>query len=612
MSMSSSAISQQQNKRDRFVYPDDRAIEKPFNWRIMVRLLHYVKPYRWTYLPVAILSLLLSTAVKLAVPFLIGYAVDYALRPQNVNLLTTLIITIAILYILQGFFNMLRIRFTTILGQNVVFDLRKKLFNHVENLSFRFFDKRTEGSIIVRLNNDVNSLQELFTNGLINIVMDLIMLFGIISMLFILNVKLTIAVMIVLPIMVLLSTKMRRKIRKGWQRVRLIQSRMNSHYNEAIQGIRETQTFVQEKENIKYFKGMNQRNTNALYQSTRLSSLLPPFVEVTGAVGTAALFWYGAHLLQAGEISIGIIVAFASYIGNFWEPISRLGNIYNQLLRAMASSERIFEFMDEKPHIKEMPDAKPLVVNQGKVTFDQVQFAYEKDRVALKEFSLHVDAGETVALVGHTGSGKTTVVNLLCRFYDPSSGRILIDHQDITKVTNASLRENISLVMQDSFLFSGTIMDNIRYGRLDATDEEVIAAAKAVHADSFIMQLPYGYQTEVEERGRMLSVGQRQLISFARALLAEPKILILDEATSSIDTETEVKIQKGMKELINNRTSFIVAHRLSTIQNADKIVVLDHGEIVEIGNHELLMAKNGVYANLVKVQNRFLEEDKGV
>ncbi|WP_407267890.1 ABC transporter ATP-binding protein [Radiobacillus sp. PE A8.2] len=594
-------------RRDRFVYPDDNAIEKPFNWWIMVQLLKYIKPYLFSYFPIAVITLLLSTAVKLVVPFIIGYAVDYALRPRDVSLLTTLVITIAVLYLLQCVVNVIRIRYTTILGQNVVYDIREKLFKHVENLSFRFFDKRTEGSVIVRLNNDVNSLQELFTNGLINILMDVIMLIGIVSMLFYLNGKLAFAVMIVVPIMFLLSTKMRRKIRRGWQRVRLFQSRMNSHYNESIQGIRETQTFVQEEENINYFKGINQRNTDALRYSTKISSMLPPFVEVTGAFGTAALFWYGAHLLQAEEISIGIIVAFASYIGNFWQPISRLGMIYNQLLRVMASSERIFEFLDERPQIKEQPSAKPLAVNGGNVTFDKVGFSYETNRTALTDFTLQVEAGETVALVGHTGSGKTTVVNLLCRFYDTSSGRILIDNQDITKVTINSLRRNISLVMQDAFLFSGTIMENIRYGRLDASDDEVMEAAKAVQADSFIKQLPNGYETEVEERGKMLSVGQRQLISFARALLADPKILILDEATSSIDTETEMKIQNGMEKLMNNRTSFVVAHRLSTIENADKIVVLDHGEIVEIGNHKSLMEKQGVYANLVKMQNRFLK-----
>ncbi|MDC3416012.1 ABC transporter ATP-binding protein [Aquibacillus salsiterrae] len=608
MNGSAEAIENQHTskKRDRFVYPNDNAIEKPFNWSIMVKLLQFIKPYRRTYLPIAIISLLLSTAVKLVIPFLIGYGVDYALRPKDVDLLTTLVITIAILYLLQGIFNMFRIRYTTTLGQSVVLDLRKKLFSHVENLSFRFFDKRSEGSVIVRLNNDVNSLQDLFTNGLINIIMDMIMLVGIITILFFLNVKLTIAVMVVVPIMAFLSTKVRRKIRRGWQRVRLYQSVMNSHYNECIQGIRETQTFVQENENIGYFKGLNMRNTKALRQATKMSAILPPAVEVTGAIGTAALFWYGAHLLQAGEISIGIIVAFASYIGNFWQPISRLGQIYNQLLKVMASSERIFEFLAEKPQVTDKKDAKELQVNQGKVTFDQVKFAYEKDRVALTDFSLEVNPGDTVALVGHTGSGKSTVINLLCRFYDTTSGKILIDDQDIKDVTIASLRKNMSLVMQDTFLFSGTIMENIRYGRLDATDEEVIEAAKAVHADSFIKQLANGYHTEVEERGRMLSVGQRQLISFARALLAEPKILILDEATSSIDTETEMKIQDGMKTLINNRTSFIVAHRLSTIQNADKIVVLNQGEIVEIGNHDSLLERDGVYANLIKVQNRFL------
>jgi ATP-binding cassette subfamily B protein len=386
------------------------------------------------------------------------------------------------------------------------------------------------------------------------------------------------------------------------------QSRINSHLNESIQGIRVTQAYTQEKDNMKYFDGMNKINRFAWNLASGLNQSFGPIIEITGAVGYCILFWYGAHLVQSGEISIGVLVGFATYIGHFWDPINRLGQMYSQVLIAMASSERIFEFIDEQPSVAENKLAPELPPIKGHIQLENLVFEYEPGRPALKGINLEVQAGQSIALVGHTGSGKSTIINLISRFYDPVEGRILIDGHAIRDVTIQSLRSQIGIVLQDTFIFSGTIRDNIRFGRLDATDEEVELAAKAVNADDFIVQLKDGYDTEVQERGNVLSMGQRQLISFARALLANPRILILDEATASIDTETELKIQEALKILLSGRTSFIIAHRLSTIRNADNIVVLDHGRLMEMGSHEQLIAEKGIYYGLIQAQYHFLNE----
>ncbi|TCT22661.1 ATP-binding cassette subfamily B protein [Melghiribacillus thermohalophilus] len=593
---------------NRFHYTIDQAIDKPFNWKQLVRLLSYLKPYAFTLLPAAMLAMMASTSVRLAAPIIIGvYTVDHAIKDKNTDLLITLVVIIGILYLISYVGNALRIRWVNHLGQNVIFDLRRHLFSHVQRLSHRFFDSRSAGSILVRIMNDINSLQELFTNGIINLLMDVLTLTGILVILFILSPKLTLAIMVIIPIMFLISTKLRKNIRRSWQGVRIQQSRLNSHLNESIQGIRVTQSFSQEKENTAYFDGVNTDNFESWRIATRKSAMFRPFVEMSNAIGTAILIWYGAHLIQTEDISTGVFVSFAFYLGMFWDPISRLGQIYNQLLMAMASSERIFEFLDEKPNVEERKGAIDLEHVRGHIQFDQVTFSYDEKRTALDGISLEMKPGQTVALVGHTGSGKTTIANLVSRFYDPTAGKVLVDGHDLRDIKLDSLRQNISIVLQDTFIFSGTIMENIRFGRPDATDEEVIEAAKLVGAHDFIQRLANGYETEVEERGNILSVGERQLLSFARALLADPKILILDEATASIDTETEVKIQKAMKKLLKGRTSIVIAHRLSTIRDSDNIIVLDHGKIIEQGTHDELMGKKGEYYKLVKAQFQMLD-----
>lgn len=567
-----------------------------------------MKPYAKTLLPLAILGMLLATAVRMLAPMLIGsVALDNIIDYGDLNFLWLMVAVLAGMYAISWVGNVIRIYYMNKVGQHVIFDLRKQLFDHIQKLSHRFFDQRSAGSILVRITNDVNSLQDLFTNGVINLLMDLLMLFGIIFLLFLISPELTLAIMIVLPIMFIISTKLRRKIRRSWQTVRIKQSMINSHLNESIQGIRVTQSYTQEKENIGFFKMMNQDNFEAWRDATQKNALFRPFVEMSGAIGTAVLLWYGVYLIQAGSISIGDFVAFAIYIGMFWEPISRLGQVYNQLLVGMASSERIFEFLDERPSVPEKAKAKTLKQIDGKIQFENVEFAYDEERKALKGINLTMDAGSTVALVGHTGSGKTTIVNLITRFYDPTKGRITIDGHDLRDIKLDSLREKVSIVLQDTFIFSGTILDNIRFGRPNATDEEVIEAAKTVGAHKFISQLKNGYDTEVEERGNVLSVGERQLLSFARALLADPQILILDEATASIDTETEQVIQQALRRLLHGRTAIMIAHRLSTIREADKIIVLEQGNIIEQGNHDQLMEEKGEYYSLVKAQFKVLD-----
>ncbi|CAH1054112.1 ABC transporter ATP-binding protein [Paenibacillus pseudetheri] len=601
---------EQKTLDERFVYKDDDVIDKAFDWKQFTRLFSYMKPYAKQMLPLVSIMMILGTITKLTVPFLTSLAIDRAIAPKvgnpSLTLLYSLTAGVIVLYLIQWIAGVYRIKYTNIIGQRVIYDLRSDLFKHIQKLSFNFFDKRPAGSVLVRVTNDINSLQDLFTNGVVNLMIDCVQLLGITIILLLINWKLGLAVMVTVPIMFFISTKLRQKIRIAWQDVRMKNSRINSHLNESIQGIRVTQAYTQERENMNYFDFMNTDSKKSWNKASAMNQAFGPMIEITGGFGTMILFWLGAYLIQSGELTVGLLVAFSSYVSNFWDPINRLGQMYNQLLVAMASSERIFEYLDEQPSVQDNPGAKPLGTIRGDINFNKVVFEYEKGRAALKGIDLDVKAGQSIALVGHTGSGKSTIINLIGRFYDIKSGRITIDGEDIREVTLDSLRRQIGIVLQDTFIFSGTIRDNIRFGRLDATDEEVEKVAKAVDAHDFIMKLPGGYETEVEERGSALSMGQRQLLSFARALLANPRILILDEATASIDTETELKIQEALKILLQGRTSFIVAHRLSTIRHADKIVVLDHGEIKEEGTHRELTSRDGVYNGLIEAQFRFL------
>ncbi|MFC5699961.1 ABC transporter ATP-binding protein [Cohnella faecalis] len=595
----------------KFVYQDDELIEKPFNWKQVGRLFSFFRPYRAGVAKVVFVMTVFGMLSRLAIPFLMSKAIDGAISPGDgqkgdFTLLAALVAAMLVLYGLRWWAQHYTIAHTNLIGQKVVFDLRTALFKHIQSLSFRFFDKRPAGSVLVRVTNDVNSLQDMFSNGVVNTVIDILQLIGISIILLVLEPKLGLAVMITVPLMFIVSTSLRKRIRFAWQVVRIKQSRINSHLNESIQGMRVTQSFVQEKENKQFFESMNHGNIRSWNTASALNQLFGPVIEVTSAVGTLILLAYGTYLIQSDAMTVGVLVAFITYVGSFWEPINRLGMMYSQLLIAMSSSERIFEYLDEKSAVPEKPDAIAMPPIRGAVRFEGVTFGYETDRPALKGIDLDIQPGMSVALVGHTGSGKSTIVNLLCRFYDTVEGKVLLDGIDVRDVTIESLRSQVGIVLQDTFIFSGTIRDNIRYGRPSASDAEVEAAARSVLAHDFITHLPDGYDTQVEERGSALSVGQRQLISFARALLANPRVLILDEATASIDTETEMRIQEALGTLLEGRTSFIVAHRLSTIRHADRIVVLDHGVIVEQGNHEELMQRPGHYRNLVDAQYRVL------
>ena len=587
----------------RFRYSTDVVIDAPFNWSQLSRLFSYLKPYTKTLLPKAIIAVTITTLIRLLIPIMIGvFVINHALKEKDGQLLSILVGSIAVLYIVNMAANKYRIRWLNELGQNVIYDLRKHLFTHVQWLSHRFFDQRSAGSILVRIMNDINSLQELFTNGVINLLMDILLLAGVLIILFTLSPPLALAVLLVLPLMFFISTSLRKNIRRSWQEVRMKQAKINSHLNESIQGMRITQSFTQEEENMAFFDGINQESYDSWKVATKKNSLFRPFVEMTNAIGSAVLILYGAYLIQQGSLDLGEFVSFAFYLGMFWEPISRLGVVYNQLLMGMASSERIFEFLDEQPLVHEKENPQKVNQLKGHIEFENVEFGYEAGRLALKGISLEMKAGETVALVGHTGSGKTTIANLVSRFYDPTSGVVKMDGVDIRDVSLSDLRRQISIVLQETFIFSGTIMENIRFGNPHASDEEVKNAAEAVGANRFIERLPNGYDTEVEERGNILSVGERQLLSFARALLADPSIIILDEATASIDTETELQIQEALRTLLQNRTAIMIAHRLSTIREANQIIVLEQGRILESGNHDSLMNERGHYHQLVMSQ----------
>ena len=535
-------------------------------------------------------------------PMLTQKALDEAIPDKNMRMLVILVLVLVCTYAVSVIFTTVRSRIMVKVGQGIIYDIRKDLFAHLQMLPFQYYDDRPHGKILIRVVNYVNSVSDMLSNGLINVVLEILNLIFIVIFMFLVDVKLSLVVMAGVPILAAFMLYMKKRQRKAWQQVSNKNSNLNAYLQENIVGARITQIFVREDENVETFGILADRCRGAWMQAVKFSNLVWPGIDNISVWVRAAVFIVGLLVMGPENVKLGVIVAITSYAARFWQPIMNLGNIFNNFINNIAYLERIFETMDEPVTVADAEDAVKMPPIKGQVTFEHVTFAYEEGKDVLKDLSFTVEPGESVALVGPTGAGKSTIVNLVSRFYNVNGGRVLIDGQDISKVTLESLRSQMGIMLQDSFIFSGTIEDNIRYGKLDATMEEIKRASETVCADSFISSMQEGYQTEVKERGSRLSQGQKQLISFARTLLSDPAILVLDEATSSIDVQTERALQQGLNAMLQGRTSFIIAHRLSTIKNCDKIMYIDQGGIMECGTHEELIAKRGYYYRLYTAQ----------
>jgi ATP-binding cassette, subfamily B, multidrug efflux pump len=584
----------------------DEELDTKFDFKQLQRMLGYLKPFKGKVIATVLLMLTASVMALLG-PYLVKIAIDSKIPAKDYSGL----ILLSIIYLATLIFNTIcmkyRIRTMTFIGQCVLHDIRKDLFVHLQKLPFTYYDSRPHGKILVRVVNYVNSLSDLLSNGIINLITDMFTLVAIVCFMLYLNVHLALICLAGMPILIAVTMLVKNAQRKAWQKLSRKQANMNAYIHESICGIKVTQSFARENENMDIFLKQSNEYRKSWMAAVKVQFLMWPMIDIISVVTVTAVFIAGVHWLGTGGVTVGIIIAFISYIWRFWEPVSNLGNFYNAIINAVAYLERIFETIDERAIVDNLPDAVEMPSIAGAVEFKNVVFSYEQDEIILNNVSFSVKPGETIALVGPTGAGKSTVVNLVSRFYDIVSGSVIIDGRDVRSVTLESLRKQMGIMLQDTFIFSGTIMDNIKYSRLDATDEEAIEAAKAVRAHEFVSAMPDGYNTEVNERGARLSVGQRQLISFARALLADPRILVLDEATSSIDTKTEMALQEGLQRLLKGRTSFIIAHRLSTIKNADRIMYIEGGNIVEQGSHDELMDGKGAYWRLYTAQYRLLE-----
>lgn len=588
-------------------YDIDELIEDKFDLNQLKRVFQYVKPYRGQ-LAIALFLMLSSSALTMLFPMFISEIMDTYIPEKNIRAIVVITGLSLVIVLYTCVCIRLKIRMTSRIGQAIVHQLRSDIFCHLQELPFSYYDDRPHGKIQVRVVNYVNSLSDLLSNGIINTITDLCNLIFILIFMFLLHVRLTLICLCGLPILMGVIIFVKRRQRRAWQIQSNKQSNLTAYIAESINGIRVTQSFVRERENTSIFNHLSDSYRSAWMRAVKYNFIMWPCIDSISTVTTALIYVIGIGWIS-GElygVTVGILIAFTSYISRFWEPINTLASFYNSLLTAIAYLERIFETIDEPVNVKDSPDATPMPPIKGSVAFQDVCFSYEDGVQILNKVNFTTNPGDTYAIVGPTGAGKSTIVNLISRFYNVDSGKILIDGTDISSVTLKSLRRQMGIMMQDSFIFSGTIMDNIRYGNLTATDEEVIAAAKTVCAHDFIMEMENGYQTQVNERGSRLSAGQRQLISFARALLENPAILILDEATSSIDTETEILLQKGLNRLLEGRTSFIIAHRLSTIKNASRILYVDKGNILEAGTHEELLAQKGEYYKLFMSQYDFL------
>lgn len=591
-------------------YDIDETLQSEFSFEQLKRLYAYIKPHRKDMI-FTIILMIISSALGMFTPRILMTIMDVYIPNKNIRGIVSISLLLLLFNLIIVVFLRLKIHITTRLGQNIIHQIRSDIFNHLQELPFSYYDDRPHGKIQVRVVNYVNSLSDLLSNGIVNTITDLFSLFFIVAFMLSINIRLSIICLLGLPVLMALIFIIKKKQRVAWQISSNKSSNLNAYIAESINGIRVTQSFVREQENIKIFNSLSNNYSKAWMNAVRLNFLLWPAIDNISMITTAAIYILGVAWIdnQVPGITVGVLIAFTGYIGRFWAPINTLASFYNSLLTAISYLERIMETIDEPVLVKDMDGAGVMPPIKGTVEFKDVCFSYEDGIRILNKVNFKANQGESFAIVGPTGAGKTTIINLISRFYNLDSGEILIDGVDISKVTIKSLRKQMGVMLQDSFIFSGTIIDNIRYGNMEATDEQVMTAAKTVCAHDFIMGLENGYYTEVNERGSRLSAGQRQLISFARALLADPKILILDEATSSIDTETEILLQEGLARLLKDRTSFIIAHRLSTIKNSSCILYVDGGSIQEMGSHEELMKLKGNYYDLFISQYEFLNEN---
>jgi ATP-binding cassette, subfamily B, multidrug efflux pump len=585
----------------RNTYFEDEDLEQ-ISGHTLRRLLAYFGPHK-KRVTFALVLIAVSAGAALMGPFLVKIAVDNYLPVGN----SRAVIMIGLAYVgvlAAGALSVGgRIKVMIPLGNQIIEQIRDEAFNHVQRLSFQFFDTRPAGKIIVRLMNNVDRLQMLFKHAIINILADVFRLLVIIGMMFQISGRLSLIALMVTPLMAVFVFLVKRTIRSRWELYQKKASNLNAYAHESFLGVKVTQSFVREKVNSHIMAEQLDDNYSSWMRAVNLSNTLFPAVLVFNTVAIGLVYLFGYRFLAQGIITLGTIIAFGQYVWMITEPIVNLSTFYNEILVSLAAGERVFDILDTPATVVDSEDAYPLPPPvRGKVEFEHVHFAYEEGVPIFRDLSLTVEPGQTIALVGETGAGKSTIINMISRFYDITSGRIFIDGHEIRDVTLESLRSQVGIMMQDSFIFSGTVADNIRYGNLNATQEEIEAAAQAVHAHPFIMEMEDGYQTQVNERGSRLSVGQKQLIAFARTLLFDPQILVLDEATSSIDTQTEIALQHAIQRVLVDRTSFVIAHRLSTIRNADRIVVIDKGTIVESGTHEELVAAGGHYAKLHEAQ----------
>jgi ABC-type multidrug transport system fused ATPase/permease subunit len=576
---------------------DDVTYGKAYDHTVVTRLVKYLKDYKGRF-AIAMISMIVYTLTLLAMPQLVGMAIDDLTATRDLGRLTIWLG----FFIGNGLLNWggqwLQILFMAYIGQGVLLTLRTQMFNHLQKLSLSFYDRHEVGRLMSRVQNDITALQEVVSSGVLDITADLLSLAGIIIMLFISNAQLALITLTVIPVMVVVMVIWQRYARNAFMRVRMAISAVNAGLQENISGARVIQSLSREDLNLQRFDDMNTANLDANIQAGRLTAGIQPATEILMGAGIMLVVIFGGMQVLNNTLTVGALVAFVLYVQRFFDPIRRLTLQYAELQRAMAGGQRIFEVLDTEPEIVDAPDATELPTIEGEIIFDHVSFEYIPDLEVLHDINLHVHPGETVALVGATGAGKSTLVSLVARFYEVTKGKLTIDGHDIRNVTQSSLRRQIGVVLQEPFLFSGTVRENILYGRSDASEEELVQAARAVGADDFIQRLDDGYDTVLHERGSNLSVGQRQLVSFARAVLADPRILILDEATANVDTQTEIMIQDALRQLLKGRTSLVIAHRLSTIHDANNVIVLDNGEIVETGTHQELMAKEGTYYHL--------------